>query len=225
MLSLARNLLPKNPEVSENCCFFVPVLGRKSLPFSMPDLNIYEVVGTIFGLAGVWLATRQNVWTWPVGLVSVAMYIVFFYQIKLYADMGLQVFFAGASLYGWYEWLHGGKNKTELPVSILSVKGRMLAIISGILFTFILGFYFQNFTDASYPVLDSSLAAFSLVGQFLLTRKKIENWVLWFVVDVVYVWLYVQKEAYLTAILYFVFLGLAIQGFLAWRREFNQQPA
>lgn len=191
----------------------------------MPDLNIYEVIGTISGLAGVWLATRQNVWTWPLGLISVAAYIIFFYQIKLYADMGLQVFFAGASIYGWYEWLYGGKNKTELPVSKLPVKGRIMCLIAGILFTFILGFYFQNFTDASYPVLDSSLAAFSLVGQFLLTRKKIENWVLWFVVDVVYVWLYVQKEAFLTAFLYFVFLGLAIQGFLAWRREFNGQPA
>ena len=191
----------------------------------MPDLNIYEVIGTVFGLAGVWLATRQNVWTWPVGLVSIAAYVVFFFQIKLYADMGLQVFFAGASLYGWYEWLHGGKNKTELPVSKLSIKNRILAILTGVLFTFILGFYFQNFTDASYPVLDSGLAAFSLVGQFLLTRKKIENWVLWFVVDLVYVWLYVQKEAYLTAFLYFVFLGLAIQGFLAWRREFKAEPA
>ena len=191
----------------------------------MPDLNLFEVIGTIFGLAGVWLATRQNVWTWPVGLVSVVMYIVFFYQIKLYADMGLQVFFAGAGLYGWYEWLHGGKNKTELPVSKLSVQGRIIAIISGVLFTIMLGFYFQNFTDASYPILDSALAAFSLVGQFLLTRKKIENWVLWFVVDMVYVWLYVQKEAYLTAFLYFVFLGLAIQGFLVWRREFNARTS
>ena len=191
----------------------------------MPDLNIFEVIGTISGLLGVWLATRQNVWTWPVGLVSVAMYIVFFYQIKLYADMGLQVFFAGAGIYGWYEWLYGGKNHTELPVSKLAIKNRILCLIAGILFTFILGFYFQNFTDASYPILDSSLAGYSLVGQFLLTRKKIENWVLWFVVDVVYVWLYVQKEAYLTAFLYFVFLGLAIQGFLTWRREFDGKPA
>lgn len=191
----------------------------------MPDLNIYEVVGTVFGLAGVWLATRQNVWTWPVGLVSVAAYTVFFYQIKLYADMGLQVFFAGAALYGWYEWLYGGKNKTELPVSALSGKGRLAALGTGALFTVLLGAYFRNFTDASYPILDSGLAAFSLVGQFLLTRKKIENWILWFVADVVYVWLYVQKEAYLTAFLYFVFLGLAIQGFVAWRREFNRQPA
>ncbi len=185
----------------------------------MPELNLFEIIGTVFGLAGVWLATRQNVWTWPVGLVSVLAYTVFFYQLKLYADMGLQVFFAGAGLYGWYEWLYGGRNKTELPVSRLSTGTITLLVFAGAIFTMLLGFYFQKFTDASYPVLDSGLAAYSLIGQFLLTRKKIENWVLWFVVDVVYVWLYIQKEAYLTAGLYFVFLGLAVQGFINWRRE------
>lgn len=189
----------------------------------MPDLNIYEVIGTVFGLAGVWLATRQNVWTWPVGLVSIVAYVVFFYQIKLYADMGLQVFFAGASIYGWYEWLYGGRNKTELPVSRLSTGNIILGLLTGAILTMVLGWYFQNFTDASYPVLDSGLAAYSLVGQFLLTRKKIENWVLWLVVDAIYVWLYVQKEAYLTAGLYFVFLGLAIQGFVNWRRELKPE--
>ena len=189
----------------------------------MPELNIYEIIGTISGLVGVWLAARQNVWTWPVGLVSVVAYTIFFFQIKLYADMGLQVFFAGASLYGWYEWLYGGKNKTELPVSRLSTLSAVLCILAGGIFTILLGWYFRNFTDASYPVLDSGLAGFSLVGQFLLTRKKIENWILWFVVDVVYVWLYFQKGAFLTAFLYFVFLGLAVQGYLNWRRDF--QPA
>src|SRR6478609_3629214 len=90
-------------------------LRANAYRFFMPELNIYEIIGTISGLAGVWLAARQNFWTWPVGLVSVVAYTIFFFQIKLYADMGLQVFFAGASLYGWDEWLYGGKNKTELP--------------------------------------------------------------------------------------------------------------
>lgn len=187
----------------------------------MFGLNIFEVIGTISGILGVWLAARQNVWTWPVGLVSVLVYSVFFFQIKLYADMGLQVFYIGASLYGWYEWLHGGKNKTELPVSRLSVRGRLLALLAGGIFTLVLAFFFRTYTDASYPTLDSALAAFSLVGQFLLTRKKIENWILWFVVDVAYVWLYWTKGAYLTAFLYFIFLGLAMQGYLLWRKEFK----
>ncbi|MBK0401475.1 nicotinamide mononucleotide transporter [Adhaeribacter sp. BT258] len=185
----------------------------------MPELNYFEVTGVISGLLGVWLAVRQNVWTWPVGLISVLAYTVFFYQIKLYADMGLQIFYAGSAMYGWYEWLRGGKNHTELPVSKLSAKARILVVLGGAIGTVALGAYFQNFTDAHYPVLDSGLAAYSLMGQFLLTRKKIENWILWFAVDVVYVWLYFQKEAYLTAGLYFVFLGLAIQGYVKWRRE------
>src|SRR5688572_12624616 len=101
----------------------------------MPDLNIYEVIGFISGLLGVWLATRQNVWTWPVGLISVITYTIFFYQIKLYADMGLQIFYIGASFYGWYEWLRGGKNHTELPVSKLTVQAIIIAVISGAVLT------------------------------------------------------------------------------------------
>jgi nicotinamide mononucleotide transporter len=139
--------------------------------------------------------------------------------------MGLQVFYIGASFYGWYEWLRGGKNNSELPVSNLTIKATIIAVISGAILTALLGYYFQKFTDASYPVLDSSLAAYSLVGQFLLTRKKIENWLLWFVVDAIYVWLYFVKGAYLTAGLYFLFLGLAIQGYVSWRKELSSKTA
>ncbi|KAA9333707.1 nicotinamide riboside transporter PnuC [Adhaeribacter soli] len=185
----------------------------------MFGLNLFEVIGTVSGILGVWLAARQNVWTWPVGLLSVIVYTIFFFQIKLYADMWLQVFYIGASLYGWYEWLHGGKNKSELHVSTLPSRGRLLAVLTGGILTLVLGFLFQTYTDAHYPVLDSALAAYSLVGQFLLTRKKIENWILWFVVDVAYVGLYWVKGAYLTAFLYFIFLGLAVQGFVLWRKE------
>jgi nicotinamide mononucleotide transporter len=191
----------------------------------MFGLNLFEVIGTVSGILGVWLAARQNVWTWPVGLISVIVYTIFFFQIKLYADMGLQVFYIGASLYGWYEWLHGGKNKTELHVSTMPFRGRLLAILTGGILTLVLGFLFQTYTDAHYPVLDSALAAYSLVGQFLLTRKKIENWILWFVVDVAYVGLYWVKGAYLTAFLYFIFLGLAIQGFVLWRKELKAARA
>lgn len=200
--------------------------GLKNWPNGfMWQFNLFEVTGFVSGLIGVWLATRQNVWTWPVGLISVLTYTIFFYQLKLYADMGLQVFYIGSSFYGWYEWLRGGKNHSELPVTKLSLKTTLLSILSGAIFTVILSFYFKNFTDASYPVLDSALAAYSLVGQFLLTRKKIENWVLWFVVDAVYVGLYWAKDAHLTAALYFIFLILSVKGYMDWKRELKPVSA
>jgi nicotinamide mononucleotide transporter len=182
-------------------------------------MNVYELVGAITGLVCVWLAARQQVWTWPVALVSVVCYFVFFYQIRLYADMWLQLFFFGANFYGWYEWLYGGKNRAELPVSRLHNKQIAWLLLAGVLTSVLIGLYFKSFTNASYPLFDSALAAFSILAQILLTRKKIENWIIWFVVDVGYVGLYWQKEAYLTAGLYFVFLIIAAQGFLEWKRS------
>jgi nicotinamide mononucleotide transporter len=182
-------------------------------------MNILEVVGAITGLLCVWLAARQQVWTWPVALVNVACYFAFFYQIRLYADMWLQVFFLASNLYGWYEWLYGGKNHSELPVTRLRPLPLVGVLVSGLVISGLMGLYFQSFTNASYPLLDSALAAFSILAQVLLTRKKIENWVIWFVVDIFYVGLYYQKQAYLTSGLYFIFLILAVQGFLEWRRS------
>lgn len=182
-------------------------------------MNTLELVGAITGLLCVWLAARQQVWTWPIALVSVTCYFVFFYQIRLYADMWLQLFFFGSNLYGWYEWLYGGKNHSELPVTRLKGWQLGLVLLAGGLASGLMGLYFKSFTNASYPLLDSALAAFSIVAQLLLTRKKIENWVIWFIVDVAYVGLYWQKEAYLTAGLYFVFLIIAVLGFLEWKRS------
>lgn len=181
-------------------------------------MNVLEVVGAITGLLCVWLAARQKIWTWPVAMISVACYFVFFYQIRLYADMWLQVFFLGANIYGWYEWLYGGKNHAELPVTRLSSLQIFLVLLSGVVASGLIGLYFMSFTNASYPLLDSVLAAFSVVAQILLTRKKIENWVIWFILDIGYVGLYWQKEAYLTAGLYFIFLLIAAKGFLDWRK-------
>ena len=188
-------------------------------------INIFEVIGFVFALAGVWLAAKQNIWTWPVGLVGIIAYLIFFYQIKLYADMGLQAFYIAASIYGWYEWLHGGKNKAELPVSRLRNSQRILAVFTGAVFSMGLAFYFRTYTDAHYPTFDSGLAGFSLVAQFLLTRKKIENWVVWFLVDIGYVGLYWLKGAYLTTALYSLFLLLAVRGYILWRKELLARTA
>jgi nicotinamide mononucleotide transporter len=180
-------------------------------------MNVIELVGAVTGLLCVWLAARQQVWTWPIALISVICYFVFFYQIRLYADMWLQLFFFGSNLYGWYEWLYGGKNHSELPVTRLNLVQIGLVLLIGIGASGLMGLYFSSFTNASYPLLDSVLAAFSILAQILLTRKKIENWVIWFVVDIAYVGLYWQKEAYITSGLYFIFLIIAVQGFREWK--------
>jgi nicotinamide mononucleotide transporter len=186
-------------------------------------MNPYEAVSVVFGVISVWLTARENVWCWPTGLVNVGLAIVVFAQARLYADMGLQVVYVAACLYGWWAWLHGGQDHGELKVSRVPLwLGAGLAA-AGILFAAGLGKLLQEYTNAALPFLDSTLTSFSLVAQWMLTRKWIENWVVWLAVDVVYVGMFVFKGLYLMAGLYGVFLGLAVMGLHAWGRSLRKQ--
>jgi nicotinamide mononucleotide transporter len=182
-------------------------------------MNPYEMVAVAFGALAVYLTVRQNVWCWPLGLVNVVFSAIVFTQAKLYADAGLQLVYIGLCLYGWYAWLHGGHDRGPLVVSRTPrVAGAVLAAL-GIAFAGGLGFWLHRHTDAALPFWDASTASFSLAAQWMQTRKWIENWLVWIVVDAVYVGMYVVKGLYLMAGLYGAFLILAIAGLLAWRKS------
>jgi nicotinamide mononucleotide transporter len=184
-------------------------------------LSVFELIAVIVTLAAVYLTTRQIIWCWPLGLVSVTMYAVIFFQVKLYADMGLQGFYFALSLYGWWSWLHGGTDRRELDVSLASWRLRIGGIVSGTAFGLVLGMLLERQTDASLPYMDSFLTSFSLVAQFLATRKLLENWIVWIVVDVFYVGMFIYKGLSLTAGLYAAFLVLAVMGLVSWRTSMH----
>lgn len=180
-------------------------------------MTLLEWAAALTGFVSVWLTVRQNIWCWPTGLVNVALSALVFWQARLYADAGLQVFYAGASVYGWWAWLHGGQAGGQLIVT-RAPRAWLLGLLTvGTGFGFTLGLLLHAWTDASLPWLDSALTALSLVAQVLMTRKWIENWPLWIAVDVVYVGMYVYKGLYPMALLYAVFLGLAVEGLREWR--------
>jgi nicotinamide mononucleotide transporter len=185
----------------------------------------FEVVGVVFGALCVWLTVRENIWCWPTGIVSVAAYIVVFYRAKLYADMGLQVVFLVLCAYGWYEWLHGGKDRGALTVSRTPPRALVVLTGAGIAGLLFLGFALRKYTDAALPFWDAGTTSFSLVAQWMMTKKWIENWLVWIAVDVVYVGIYVAKQLHPTAVLYAVFLCLAIAGLLAWRKSLTTVTA
>jgi len=179
----------------------------------------WEVLAVVTGIISVYLSTRENIWSWPTALVNVALYFVVFFEAKLYADMGLQVVYFALSLYGWYEWLYGGENRTELRVSRTPrALGIRLAII-GIACAAVLGTLLARFTDAALPYIDSATTSTSLVAQWMMTRKILENWSVWVAVDVVYIAMFIFKRLYLTAGLYAVFLVLAVMGYVRWKRS------
>jgi len=181
--------------------------------------NRWEVLAVIFGIVSVYLSTREHIWSWPTALVNVALYFVVFYEAKLYADMGLQVVYFALSLYGWYEWLYGGENRTELHVSRTSRPLGVRLILIGVVSAVVLGTLLARFTDAALPYVDSATTSTSLVAQWMMTRKILENWAVWIAVDVVYVGMFIFKHLYLTAGLYAVFLVLAVMGYVQWKRS------
>lgn len=178
-----------------------------------------EIAAAVLSLVSVWLTVREHIWCWPTGIAGVALYGVVFFRTRLYADTGLQVVFAILSFYGWWEWLHGGAERTPLKVATASNRARVAAFIAGAAFAVGLGALLRRFTNAALPWVDSALTSYSLVAQWLLTKKYIENWVVWILVDVVYIGMFAFKQLYVTSALYAIFLLLSLRGFFEWRRS------
>ncbi|NUO62726.1 MAG: nicotinamide mononucleotide transporter [Gemmatimonadaceae bacterium] len=188
-------------------------------------MSTLELLAAIVGAVSVYLSVRQNIWSWPTAIVNVVLYALVFYEARLYADMGLQVVYAILSIYGWYEWLYGGEGRTELHVTRTGWRlGLVLAAIAAA-GSALLGVFLHHETDAALPFMDSFLSSTSLVAQWMMTRKLLENWLVWIGVDVLYVGMFIFKNLYLTAGLYAVFLALAVKGWLDWRRSMRATPA
>ncbi|HEU4321750.1 MAG TPA: nicotinamide riboside transporter PnuC [Roseiflexaceae bacterium] len=182
-------------------------------------MDIYELIGSAFGLISVYLTMRNNIWCWPTGMVSVLAFAVLFFNSKLYADMLLQIFFFVTSAQGWYYWRRGGAGHSELPITLLTRRQIGALGVGLVAAVALVGWLFASYTDAHLPFWDAAASGASVVAQVLLMRRKLENWYLWIAVDILSVGIYLYKQLYLTAGLYVVFLALAIGGLLAWRRE------
>lgn len=180
-----------------------------------------EWIGALAGLAGVWLTSRRSIWCFPIGLISVLSYTCVFLngQVRLYADALLQLIFALLLLWGWWRW----KKNTAAPHATshtpMSQSDWLFTAASILVVGAALGLMFSRYTAASYPWLDAGLTAASLAAQAMIALRKRENWLVWIAVDAIYVPMYIQKQLYLTAGLYMIFLALAIHGWRTWKNE------
>ena len=181
-------------------------------------MSIWEIIGTVLGVVGVWLMIRQNIWGWPVGLVQVAVYAWVFAGAKLYSDAILQVFFFAIQAYGWWHWLQGGAGRRELPVTRLQPAALAGWVALGAVATAGWGTFMHRTTDAALPWWDAFILVFSLIAQWLQARKNLENWTGWMIVNLVAIGVYWAKDLRLTSGLYLVFLGMAVAGHRAWRK-------
>ena len=188
-------------------------------------LDPVEIAGAVFGLVYVLLAIRESAWCWPIGIANAALFLVVCVHARLYGGAGLQAVYLVVSFYGWYEWLHGGQGHGRLPVSRTPRGWAAGLALAGLAGTFGFGLLLEYRTDAALPFPDAAATSFSLVAQWMATRKWLENWLVWLVVDVGYVAICVSQRLYAMAALYAVFLVLAVLGYKEWRTSVAQREA
>ena len=184
-----------------------------------------EVFGFLTGASCVALLVRQNIWNWPLGIANNLTFIVLFNRTGLYADVGLQVFYIAISVYGWWHWLHGGRDHGTLTVSRVKPGTALLLAGTVVCSTALLSFLLRRYTNSTVPVLDSLITSLSLVAQFMMTRKWVENWPVWILANCISVGLLIFKGLYVTSLLYVVYQGLCLMGWREWRAALRPNGA
>lgn len=195
---------------------------------NLSDTTWMEFVAVILGIASVWYARRENILVYPTGIVSVLIFVFICFNARLYADAGINLFYFGMSVYGWYNWTRPAGNSGQLAISVNSLKQQWTGIgLTVISYWAILGLiWLFNYDDTVYmqsyvPWTDSFTTSVFLVGMLLMARKKVENWAYWIIGDVISIPLYFMKGLVFTSFQYLVFLIIAVMGLIEWRRRFR----
>ena len=185
------------------------------LIFSNLDFNwsIIESIAVLFSVLYVILATKQNIWCWAAAGISVALYIYICFSAQLFPETGLQVFYLVMAFYGYYNWT---KNEQNLQITQWSAGKHLTLIITGAIITFLMGFYFATYTSAKMPIVDSFTTVFSVIATYMVTKKVLENWLYWIVIDVVSIYLYYNRELHLSSLLFLAYTIIAIFGYFMW---------
>ena len=196
-------------------------------------MNPLELVAAGLGVVNIVLLVRRSVWNYPFGMAMVALYVFIFYEAKLYSEAGLQVFFFAMQGWGWYLWFEaGGKAGGDSRIGDRRVRVRWLDWPSRVVWLVVtatlslsLGWAMDRFTDAAVPYADSAISGASVAAQILLATRRIENWVLWIVIDVGAIALYANRGLYPTMALYVLFLAFSVVGLKEWIAAAKQKAA
>ncbi len=193
-----------------------------------------ELLGTIFGFWAVWLSGKERALSWLIGILNVSLFFLLFYQMQLYSDMFLQIFFFVTNIYGYFLWTTKlDASQSVLPITDSSVRTNLWYAIILIVGTVVGGWIVKHLHQwlpvvfklpSSFPYADTFVLTGSILAQILLTRKVIENWLLWILVDLVAVVIYFQKGALLLTIEFFLFMLIAIKGYISWREKLRLAP-
>lgn len=180
-----------------------------------------EFLAAFFTLWCVWLTTRRDILSWPIGIAAIILYSYTFFGVKLYADFFLQIVFLLQSIYGWYNWSQNKNNINKVIINRMSTLNRVWSV-NVILFLYItISYILIHHTDASVPYADAFLTSICIVANFLLSKRKIENWYLWIFADFLYIGLFAYKGLYVSSALYLVLGIIAMRGLYDWKKQLN----
>lgn len=198
-----------------------------SISSYMMNMGLLEFISFVFGLLCVYFLIRQHILTWICGIIYVLISFYVFWQARLYGDFLLHIVYLILNLYGWYNWSLGRQQTAQdkMPVTISSARQSIILILLSIAGIYLFGQLLIRMSDlfavseAALPYWDSTTTILSLTGMWLTTQKKLDNWVYWFIVDVLATGIYFYKGIYFYSLLYFIYIGMAIAGYLAWKKS------
>ncbi|MEL6676216.1 MAG: nicotinamide riboside transporter PnuC [Bacteroidota bacterium] len=186
---------------------------------------VLEATAVVFGILSVMFAMRGSILVFPTGIVSTLIYIYVTITISLWGDMGINIYYTAMSVYGWYRWTRPQEDAPELPITRLEGNERWISLGMVAVFFGILAYVLVNFTDSPVPYTDAFTTAIFFVGMLEMARKKLENWVYWIIGDLISIPLYYYKGLTLSSFQFLIFLGLAIAGYLEWRKKIQAREA
>jgi len=185
----------------------------------MTLLQWIELISAILGIIGVWLNTKPHILGWPIGIVSVVLAAIVYFESRLFAEFGLQIFYTLSGFYGWWKWNTEKAIQHTLYIQRISKRQLLISILTGIALTLGIGYFLKNNTSADFLWIDSALAAFSFIGQIWLARKFIENWILWGFINLFSISLYFYKGLWFFLAFFSVLFVMSVWGYVNWRKK------
>lgn len=184
--------------------------------------SLLELIAVVFAIAYLVLAVKENILCWYAAAISTLIFLTIFWEVKLYMESGLQVYYLAMAVFGWYQWRNGNDESKSLQVTMWSLNKHLVALGLIALLSFVSGYLLNSGTDAQLPYLDSFTTWGSVVATFMVTRKVLENWIYFLVIDSVSIYLYVDRELYFTSFLFAAYIVIIFFGWFSWSASYQQ---
>lgn len=186
-------------------------------------MTSWEMLAVFLSVSYLILAIKQNLWCWPAAFISTLIYSILFFDASLLMDSALNIFYLVMAIYGWYSWKYGNvKNQNvDLEISTYGLTKNLQIILGLIVLSLVLGYIMANYTSADYAYLDTFTTVFAIFTTYTLTKKVLENWLYWIVIDSVSIYIYINKGFYLTAVLFALYTILAFVAYNNWKKEYE----